>query len=217
MRNAAGAMRAATIGFLVLVFGVGTVLAATSRFGVTSTVNFTTPTAGASQGVVRGSKGCNQIGTSTTITDINLTGTVPNLGALEITLNPASPSTGTLGAAIPPTTHTQNFFVRITCTALNATLVSDTPLVTTASAPITAFPPVGSTYTMTGPSVVFYHEGDLSKTPVTTITGLSSVISVDTPVPTLSGVGVVILVAFFVAGAVLLMVRRRRAVQAFGA
>ena len=92
------------------------------------------------------------------------------LGPLTATLDPARPSDGKLGSTTFPTTHTQNFFLKIKGNSVG-TLISDRPL--TLSATIQSSPPTATYKSATG-SVAFYKEGDPNKTTVLTVNGVTS-------------------------------------------
>jgi hypothetical protein len=92
------------------------------------------------------------------------------LGPLTATLDPARPSNGTLGSTTFPTTHTQNFFLKIKGSSVG-TLISDRPL--TLSATIQSTPPTATYRSATG-SVAFYKEGDPNKQTVLAINSVSS-------------------------------------------
>ncbi len=92
------------------------------------------------------------------------------LGPVTISLNTSHTSNGTLSSTTFPAVHTQNFFLRIKSSTVG-TLVSDLPI--TLRATINQSPPT-ATYKSTSGNVVFYKEGDTSKTPVFTVSGVSS-------------------------------------------
>lgn len=92
------------------------------------------------------------------------------LGPLSASLDTNRQSTGTLGSSTYPTTHRQNFFLRIKSDTLGM-LISDSPL--TLSATIQSSPPT-ATYRSASGNVVFYREGDPNKQAVLTVQSVTS-------------------------------------------
>jgi hypothetical protein len=92
------------------------------------------------------------------------------VGPLTASLDTSRPSTGTLSSSTFPAVHQQNFYLRIKSSTLG-NLISDRPL--SLSATIQSSPPTATYKSATG-SVVFYREGDPSKTPVFTVQNVTS-------------------------------------------
>jgi len=109
-------------------------------------------------------------GTSVLFTAKQLSAATSPLGPITISLNTNNRSTGTLSSTTFPAVHTQNFFLRIKSSNVG-TLVSDLPIILRAT--INQSPPT-ATYKSISGNVVFYKEGDTSKTPVFTVSGVSS-------------------------------------------
>jgi hypothetical protein len=99
------------------------------------------------------------------------------LGSATVSLDSSKTSAGTLSSSTFPTTHTQSFFLQIQSQSMG-TLVADTPVVL--SAKIQSCPPT-ATYTLTGPPVPFYRQGDPSKQTVLTIQNVVSDVTPSTP------------------------------------
>jgi hypothetical protein len=109
-------------------------------------------------------------GLSVLFTFKQLTASTSPVGPLTASLDPSRPSDGSLGSSTFPTTHKQNFFLLIKSSTLG-NQVSDAPL--TLAATIRSTPPT-ATYKSTSGNVVFYRQGDPSKTPVFTVQGVTS-------------------------------------------
>jgi hypothetical protein len=117
-----------------------------------------------------GSAAHTQSGLTVIFTVKQLTAVNSVLGSLSASLDPNRASVGTLGSTTFPTTHTQNFFLRIKSSTVG-TLISDAPL--TLSAVIQSSPPT-ATYKSTTGNVVFYRAGDPNKQPVLTVQSVTS-------------------------------------------
>ncbi len=132
------------------------------------------------QGTIAGVGGVNIIftgsgahtlnGLSVLFTFKQLSAATSPVGPLTASLDATRPSNGSLRSSTFPTVHTQNFFLVIKSSSLG-TLISDTPL--TLSATIQSTPPTATYKSNTG-NVVFYRQGDSSKTPVFTVSSVTS-------------------------------------------